>query len=305
MSIFFDIKKLNLKYDLFFRKFDKNIIKRRLYELKMWNYLHGISNNKKLKNMKTKIRFQEYDEIYCTDGEFVFENYLTVNQIPHIMMEHAKDVHIKKNYSTLAALFHYLEIILDRYNVTVGIGIASQYCTTMEVNSDKGKEMVLFLKKRKLLIWNVKDHIRLLSRKDRDKILDIYIESYVEKFDYESCYNILLTNPLYIDGDVASEEDQIAVYQKIIKTYRLNEGGKLLIKPHPRDNVNYTNKLNGIVIDNMISSEILCISQKLKKNKVATLYSSSADAFFGQAKKLIKIVDSEKEAIEYCRKILN
>ncbi len=301
----FDLKSLKLKYDMQLYKRQKNVIKQRIYELKICKYFYHISNKKKLKNLKIEINFNQYDEIYCTDGGFAIENYLTVNKIPHIMMEHAKDVHVRKNYSFLAGLFHYIEVMLDQYNITTGIGIASKYCTTLEINSDQGREQMPFVKKRKLLVWNVKEHIDQLPEEKREMILKIYMESYIKEFDYEQQYNLLLTNPLYIDGDVACEEEQIKVYQKIIKKYHLDDKCKLLIKPHPRDCTDYTKKIDGILIDGMISAEILCISRKLKLNRVVALYSSSADAFINQANEVIRIADNEEKGIIFCRKMLN
>ncbi len=301
---YFDIKKLNLKYYMSLHKRNKNVIKERMYQLKIWKYFYDISCKQKLKDIKIEIDFSQYDEIYCTDGAFVIENYLTVNKIPHFMIEHAKDVYIKANYSALSSLFHYGEIILDKYHITTGIEIASQYCLGMEVNSDRGKDQLPFLKERKLLFWNVEEHLRQLSEKQRETILDIYMKSYVGNFDYDKVYNILLTNPLYIEGDLESEEDQIKVYQEIIKRNHLNHGCKLLIKSHPRDKTDYHGKLEGILIDSMISSEILCISKKLKLNKVVTLYSSSAETFIGNVKEVIKIANDRKEGTLYCKEIL-
>ena len=117
-------------------------------------------------------------------------------------------------------------------------------------------------------------------------------------------YNLLLTNPLYIDGDVSNEEEQIQVYSEVVKQYRLTDGCKLLIKPHPRDQTDYRGEINGIVVDSMVSSEILCISEKLKLNKVVTLYSSSALAFSNCAETIIQVADNELEAINFCRKVL-
>lgn len=301
---YYDLNKLDLRYDMSLHKFDENVIKQRLYELKTWKYFYKIANSKSLKKIHMEIDFEKYDEIYCTDGAFVFENYLTVNKFKHIMIEHARDVHIKKNYTNLATLFHYIEQTLDKYNLVTGIGIASKYCTAMEVNSDMGEEQVKFLKNRELRTWNVEEHINQLSIKNREMILDIYLKSYVGEFNYYQEYDLLLTNPLYIDGDVSSEEEQIRVYREVIKQYRLNDGRELLIKPHPRDNTNYLARIDGIVIDSMVSSEILCISKKLKLNKVVTLYSSSALAFKKYAREIIQVADDESGAIKYCKEVL-
>lgn len=301
---FYDTNSLKLQFDMFLHKFDENITKQRLYELKMWKYFYKLSNTKQLKNIEMKIEFDKYDEIYCTDGAFAIENYLTVNNLKHIMIEHARDVHVKKNYSVLATIFHYIEQILDKYNFLIGVGIASKYCTTMEINSNKGKEQIGFLKNRELRIWNVKQHTEQLSQERRNLILDIYIKSYIKNFNYNQKYNLLLTNPLYIDGDVSSEKEQIQVYNEIIKQNNLIEGYKLLIKPHPRDKINYQSEINSIIIDSMVPSEILCISNKLKLGKVVTLYSSSAQVFIEHAETIIQIAENETEAISFCQKIL-
>ncbi len=301
---FYDLRNLNLKYDMFLHKFDENIVRQRLYELKIWGYFYKIANSKKLRNMEWNFNLDQYDEICCTDGTFIFEAYFSAHKREHILIEHARDVHIKKNYSFFASVFHTIEQIIDKYDILMGIGIASKYCTTMEVNSDMGNKQADFLKNKKIRIWNVEEHIEQLTPQKRELILDVYIRSYLGGFDYDDKYNLLLTNPLYIDGDVSSEQEQIEVYLEMIRQYKLDDGNKLLIKAHPRDNTDYRVISHAIIIDSMVSSEILCISKRLKLHTVVTLYSSSAQAFKNHAEKIIQVADSEDEVIEYCKKVL-
>lgn len=48
----FDLKSLKLKYDMQLYKRQKNVIKQRIYELKICKYFYHISNKKKLNNFQ-------------------------------------------------------------------------------------------------------------------------------------------------------------------------------------------------------------------------------------------------------------
>lgn len=59
---------------------------------------------------------------------------------------------------------------------------------------------------------------------------------------------ILFTQPFSTDGYI-SEKEQIQIYYDIIKKYDIN---KLIIKPHPRDNIDYSKYFDGIKISNRL-----------------------------------------------------
>ena len=89
-------------------------------------------------------------------------------------------------------------------------------------------------------------------------------------------FSLLITQPLYQDKFLKSENEQIELYQKIIDSYLKDEN--IIIKTHPREKIDY-NKLKSnnkiIIINDNFPIEILNFIPNLKFNKVITILSTS------------------------------
>lgn len=242
-----------------------------------------------------KVDFYVYNEIYTSDFDVSRINgYLAVNKIYYTLMEHAKYVFDKQNIGLVYNLCTYIAYFLERIHLLTGIRIASQYCRFVEVHEKKNLGKCMKLKKLK--VWNIDQEIAKLSVEEKDSIYKIYAKAYQLDLDYSKKYNLLLTNPLALDGVVESIEAQKECYNKIYQEY-LDDAYPLIIKPHPRDTCLYDEVFpNAIIVNKDISSEIMNFSSKLKIQKALTFYSTSVEAFKNQAKNIEFISASEPEA---------
>lgn len=144
-------------------------------------------------------------------------------------------------------------------------------------------------RRKRITGWNVDKHVEALDMQQKDRIYQLYAESYGLKIDVNQTYDLLLTNPLYNDGFLISEERQINIYKDIIRDYFTHP---VLIKPHPRDNVDYQRYFpECIVIDKGISSELLSFNQNLRLGTAFTVYSTSCSAFQEKAERIIVLED--------------
>lgn len=226
--------------------------------------------------------FRQYDKIICSDMPSVINGYLSMNHMEYAISEHAKDVYRQGNPSVATIVYSVTFSLLDAMRLITGLQSASRFCKEMIVN-DAAKP-VCYIRHKKVTEWNVDKHIEALDAQQRDRIFQVYAEAYGLKIDVGQTYDLLLTTPLCHDGYLPSEGSQIKFYKDIIRDH-LNY--PVLIKPHPRDTVDYKKLFpRCIVIDKNIPSEVLTLSQSLRLGTVLTLASTSGSSFGEKAEKL-------------------
>lgn len=250
---------------------------------KMRRYLLYQKDARK-KTLPSGLELKEYDEILANDGVSTINFKLNFEKIRYVVSEHARGNF--KNKVPLHILAVYISIILDRLNIVVAYSGCSKYVTAVEV--DRNEDLVCYIKKKRIRECRINTLEQNLSPQNKDQIYRIYAKAYQIPLVYDEEVNLLLTGPLAHDKAVASEEDQIQCYIDAVKQY-CNDGKLLLVKPHPRDDVNYEGIFdNSIVIDKIVSSEVLSLSETLHINKVITIYSTSISSF-RNAKEMIML----------------
>ncbi|MFH4688572.1 glycosyltransferase family 52 [Vibrio diabolicus] len=161
----------------------------------------------------------------------------------------------------------------------------------------------------KVVKLDVSENFKFLSELEKDSIFNIFK---INDLKFSSKV-LLLTQPLSEDN-IISEDEKVSIYQEYIEKY-----DSVVIKPHPRDLTNYTDKLNGDfkVISKSFPIEILNYTD-IKFDTLCTVCSGSVYNFdypvnvdiYGteHSKQMIKVlgviskkyVDKENyEAIEY------
>lgn len=226
--------------------------------------------------------FKKYDEILANDGVSTMNFKLNNEKIYYITSEHARgNFTIKIPLHILAV---WITVLLDRLNIIMAYSGMSKYVTTIEVDSNKN--LVGYIKKKKIRVCNIKEMEEKLSYEKKDKLYQIYAKAYhlPEKFDKE--VNLLLTNPLYDDKIFSSKKAQIKCYQDAVKEF-MDSSMILMVKPHPRDKICYEKVFsNAIIINKVITSEVLSCCNSLKFNIVLTALSSSIMAFKSANKRI-------------------
>lgn len=154
----------------------------------------------------------------------------------------------------------------------LGLGVIpfgfSKYCNKVIVN-DKTNIQIPMDKVEEVSIATLEQR---LTQIHKQKIFDIFVE---EKEDVKITNQVLLlTEPFFVTRRLSSEEQQIALYRHIIKTYAKNQ--KIIIKAHPRDDVDYKKYFENIsVMEKNVPIEVLNFSETFQVDKAITVTSSA------------------------------
>lgn len=230
---------------------------------------------------------KKYDEIIAIDGVSTINFHLNHDKIPYVVSEHGRGNF--RNKVPLHILAVYISIILDRLNLAVAYSGMSKYVKAVEVDSKEN--LVGYIKKKPIRECRISDLENSLSKEKKDRLYRIYAEAFNMPKEYKEEVNLLLTGPLAVDKILASENDQINCYKDAVET-NCGRDELLIVKPHPRDTVCYDKVFpDAIIIDKVVTSEILSFCENLRINKVITIYSTSL-ASFRNAKDVVMLGDS-------------
>lgn len=280
---FFSCEAYRDYYNLYFPYLPKSPVRSALMWLK--NQLKISLYQKRFKEIdfSFNIDFMQYDKIICTELPCVINGYLSMNHIEYAITEHARIFYKRGTMSKKLAAFLCVLGILDKLHILNGTGAVSGFCK--EVIVYDASNIPLCIRNKTVTAWNVDEHIEELDARQKDQIFQLYAKAYGLRFDAEQTYDLLLTTPLYTDSYLPSEKSQIKFYKDMIQDYFKYP---VLIKPHPRDSLDYKKFFpECVVIHEGVSSEILNFSQNLKLGTVFTVDSSSAPSFREKAEKLI------------------
>ena len=293
---FFSCEPYRHYYDLFLHKnLPKSPVIRKLAMTK--NYLVLMLSQRKFKKIALPFDLgsKKYDKIICADFDYVINARLSMNHIEYAVFEHAKNVYQYFESQKLWHIYTHLRRFLDKTHLLKGVGDTSRYCKEIIVN-DTAAALSWLGRNRKVTIWDVDEHIAALTAQQKDQIFQLYVEGYSTNIDADQTYDLLLTSPLHIDAYLPSEGKQIQFYKDVIRDHFTHP---VLIKPHPRDTVDYRRFFpECAVIDQNISSEILILSQNLKLGTVLTAFSSSGESFRERAEELVVLEDYRTPAAQ-------
>lgn len=165
-------------------------------------------------------------------------------------------------------IFNWINGIKER-NKVMGYGdkIKNIYLTTELVKVfgiPKG------LKNKSIQVISLKNLWERKSEKFKNEIVDIFgfDKKILERKNIENI--VLLTQPLSEDFDF-TEEEQVKLYMKIVKKYPKE---RLIIKPHPRDKVDYLKYFNEYYIVNAEYPIEFWSFFNIKIDRIVTLFSS-------------------------------
>lgn len=273
---------------------DRNFIKNPLMSFnKLKAYMDLIKKSKRIV-IDRSIKINVYDEIFVNDATSTLCMYLFHNKKKVTWVEHAKDTYKAKLSKSFDIAFRLLSL-MELLGITFALHGFSRYVDKIEINSNG--TLYCVPKNKEIVAWNIDEAIKGLSAEKRKKVYSIYEEAYNINIQQNEEYDLLPTTPLFLDGFVGSIEEQIHIFENIIKKY--NEQGRcLIIKPHPRDDYDYSKEFkDAILVDRSVSSEILTLNENLSLTNVVSFYSSSSDLFGDISKELIQI--GEKDLKQY------
>lgn len=132
---------------------------------------------------------------------------------------------------------------------------SNQYVIDIEVNNLEKLE----IESKKVFEVPRKQLFDALNTMQKKLIYEIFCQSPIQSNKLEDKKSVLIcTQPLFLDGQLKTIELQQTVYRDIVNKYNA-EGYQIIIKPHPRDMVNYLQLIKDYdcwVIDQYIPTEI-------------------------------------------------
>ena len=148
----------------------------------------------------------------------------------------------------------------------------------IEVNDGNG----LFIKHERIVVNRKEDIINSINKAQKRIIKKIFLP-YVN-IELLNDKDLIITQPLYIDNFLDSENDQILLYKNIIRKY-CNNGA--VIKVHPRDKIDYSSFKEEYVIRDKFPIEVLNYISDIKFNKVITISSTAINQINNCKEKII------------------
>lgn len=220
---------------------------------------------------------KQYEEIYVNDGFSTLVFYLRSQKKSFICVEHAKNAFQPMLPSWIQTLSNRMMPILDKLGIAYAPRGTSKWVEAIEVNQNCNLRPEV--RKKEIREVNIDKLLEAMNDEDKNRIFDIYCKAYGLTLDCSKPVHIILTCPLFNDGVVHSEKDQVEAYKNLIERM-IGTYDNVWIKPHPRDTVDYQVYFPGVPeIDRGISAEILNLSSSLKIAGVYGFITSSMDAF--------------------------
>lgn len=255
--------------------------------IKYNNILEKITYNRNVrKNISKYVQIEKevYDDIYIFNDNTKIGYYLITSLIKYNLIEDGLnsltiiDKYIDVNYSRKIRILSFLNLYILCYG-------QSLQCKSIEVNNKEG----LKIPNRKIVELPREQLLLKLSEENKKDIYSIFINrnsiNIIEGRKKNSV--LLLTEPLYIDKRVETEEEQINIYSDIINNY-IKENENIFIKAHPRDYTNYL-KLNKniTIIEKDIPMEVLNFNSNITFDKVITITSTAINGIQFAKEKVI------------------
>lgn len=232
--------------------------------IKYKNIFDKIVNQKnyenKYINTKLKIDWTKYkDNIFLFNDFEILGWYFVNNQIRYHLIEDGLNFFKYFNkYYQVNKVDYDINSLKVRLKNKLNIGHrafgTNQYVIDIEVNDKNGlaidRENIIEIPRK-----GINDKLTLQQKK---LIYGIFCK---QKIINNNCNKTLLlcTQPLSEDGQLQNLEQQMQIYEDIIKEYT-GMGYTITIKPHPRDKADYSNlceKYNCLYIDKYIPTEVL------------------------------------------------
>lgn len=240
--------------------------------------LNNNHRNKKLVEKQLGFSLKnKYQNIYIFHDDTWMARYLKCARIPYHLLEDALDSY-KIITDTAFAYMAHEDNLKMRIKNFLRLGYTfcgyDRYTKSVEVNSIDGVK-IQHLAKNKLVERPRKPMFDKLSDIDIITLKNIFMKD-IPEFDDKSSM-LLLTQPFYADRVVDNEAKQAEIYQKLVTKYIGDL--KLVIKPHPRDSLDYTSLFSkATILDKNMPLEIVAMILNPHFAKVVSLGSTCTNA---------------------------
>ncbi len=244
--------------------------------------------------------FYDYDEINVYHDDIWAARYFKDRRIKYRLCEDALDSFKSLSHSPFAFMLprFTLKSYIDKVFHFGYAFCGSDNCTVcVEVNEANGVELKGSIR-NKIVEYPRADLFKDLSVEDKLILSDIFL-----------CHNLvtipenavlLLTQPLFVDGIVSTQEEQMNIFSRAINN-AIDSNQQLVVKPHPRDILSYEEKFpDALILDKNMPVEMFAILAEYNFAKIITYNSTALKSL--RAKEYIKI-EEDKMSIPVIDKI--
>lgn len=218
--------------------------------------------------------FEEYQEINIFHDDTWIARYCKDAKLQHNLLEDALNIYKyidKTNGAYMIPNYSVKTLLKKALHYGYLFGEQDVYTKYIEVNDNKQIKIPL---SPKIKVEFRKMLFEKLTSVERSLLLQIFLKGSINIIPNEK--NVLiLTQPLFVDGLVSSEQEQIRIYQQIARDYVKKEE-LLVIKPHPRDMTTYQEAFSeAIILEKNMPIEVLNYCSNINFDRAITLSSTS------------------------------
>lgn len=228
-----------------------------------------------------------YEDISIYHDDTWFAHYIKDKRLPYHLIEDALDIYKFIENTKFVYMVPHKSLKLTLKSIT-RIGYMPLFCDpcmiTAEVNEINGISFAGFAGNR---LKEIPRHTLFSALTDNDKaaLCHIFLPHGIPEISEDSV--LMITQPLFEDGVVDSMEEQINVYKSLIQQYASSKS--VVIKPHPRDNGDYSRiSTDTVILDKNLPVEILTICLQGRFDKAITMFSSAISAIEANEKIIIR-----------------
>ena len=234
----------------------------------------------KLQQPYVPVDFRDYRDIYVFCDSDPIGYYLNWKKIPYHALEDGLDCICYYDTARYDNRGHFkLKAFLASLNLIFIQNGYSKYCVDMEVNNTS----ILKYPCPKYIEQPREVLVRRLTREDKDRILALFLQ------DLDRLKEQLATGEhhekkvLILSEPLCSLPVRKKLFADLVETY--GKGAQVLIKPHPRDVLDYRALFPGcIVLDKMFPMEILNFLEGVSFDRVVSVYTVTDSIHFAKEK---------------------
>lgn len=263
----------------------------------------GVFINKFIDILTRKARTNHYIRKYCSTDFTIYTDiyfyqdclelgtYFINNKMKYHLIEDALD-YFKyfDDYYGIGMSSYNEDTLKFKIKKITGLGHqawgTSKYCVDVEVNSLDGLKIC----NDKFFAVPRKELFESLTAEQKKYVYDVFVGGIEVN---NGCDNavLLCTQPLFAAGHVSTMTIQLRVFESIIRDYH-ERGFKVVVKPHPRDEADYSTileKYDCDYIDKNIPSEVLNYNPEIKAYYAAVSITSTSINFLDCAENKVFI----------------
>ena len=257
-----------------------------------WRTRHFVKQFEK----ECNVDFELYDDIYVYMDGTCYSKYLKDAHIQYNLIEDSLDNFKNINKSRFSHMLDYryswgmhLTNFIFPYNYHhYRYFLDTPEIKSIEVNEIEGIQLRpndRIIEKPREILFNK------ISRDNINRLLTIFLNDNV--FLNYNNIGLILTYCFFTDGQFKDMNEQIELYKKVVIWYK-SKGYMPVIKPHPRDKIDYTQIEDAIVINKNFPSELI---RFIGDEKICRYFSIFSTATSSYPKEKVDYFDSIEDFI--------